>query len=121
MKKLPKAPWFAERDREQLSVPLLFPGDHAMLRNFVRAVVVSMVFAGTLLAENRVKGVIKSVDAEKGTLTVTVQKKDQEFTITDQTKLTLAPEGKGIKNRLKDPVFKAGASVAVTTDTKDGK
>jgi len=85
------------------------------------AVVAVTLLAGGVQAETRVKGIIKSVDADKGLVTVTIKKKDQEFKVTDDTKLTAAPEGKRIKERLKSPLFKAGTEVAVTTDTKDGK
>lgn len=92
-----------------------------MFRKFGGVAVAVMVLAGSMQAETRVKGVIKSVDADKGVLTVTIKKKDQEFKVTEDTKLTAAPEGKRIKERLKSPLFKAGNEVAVTTDTKDGK
>lgn len=92
-----------------------------MIRTFSCALVAVTILAGSVLAETRVKGVIKSVDAAKGVVTVTIKKKDQEFQVTDDTKLTAAPEGKRIKERLKSPLFKEGNEVAVTTDTKDGK
>jgi hypothetical protein len=77
--------------------------------------VVVILACGLHAEETRVKGVIKSV------LTVTVKKKDVEYKVTDDTKLTAAPEGKKIKERLKSPLFKPGTEVAVTTDAKDGK
>src|SRR4051794_18467317 len=92
-----------------------------MIRKFVFAVAAMTLLAATLVAETRVKGVIKSVDPDKGILTLTVKKVDQEFKVTDEAKITAAPEGKKVKARLKSPLFKAGNEAAVTTDTKDGK
>ena len=93
-----------------------------MFRAFACSLVVVTVLAGGLAAEEtRVKGVIKSVDVDKGIVTVTIKKQDREFKVTDDTKLTAAPEGKKIKERLKSKLFKAGNEVGVTSDTKDGK
>ena len=92
-----------------------------MYRKFACAIVVVTILTAVVVAETRVKGVIKSVDVEKGILTLTVKKTDQEFKITDETKITAAPDGKKVKTRLKSPLFKAGNEAAVTTDTKDGK
>jgi hypothetical protein len=93
-----------------------------MVRQFGYAAVGLAILAASLMAEpTRVKGVIKSVDPDKGVLTLTIKKADKEFKVTDETKITAAPEGKKIKTGLKSPLFKAGNEAAVTTDTKDGK
>jgi Cu/Ag efflux protein CusF len=67
-----------------------------------------------------VKGKIKSVDADKSVVVVTVDGKDMEFKITDDTKLINAM-GNEIKMRLKAKAFKEGADVVVTCEKKDGK
>ena len=69
-------------------------------------------------------GVIKAVDAAKGTVTVTTKKNhvatDQDFTVTDTTKITIAKADGTTKDLtgkdgLKDPVVNVGASIKVTT------
>ena len=90
-----------------------------MLRMMGCALAGLVLCAGGLAAEE-VKGKIKAVDADKHTLTVTVGDKDQEFKVTDETKL-LGPSGKDIKNGLSSPRLTEGAEVTVTTETKDGQ
>jgi hypothetical protein len=64
-------------------------------------------------------GKIKSVDAAKGVLTLTVTKgdqtKDMEFKITDETRI-MGANGKPVKGGLKNEQFKAGATVSLYTD-----
>jgi hypothetical protein len=80
-----------------------------MLRNFVSAVFVLVVAAGFTLADE-VKGKVKAVDADKGTITVTVGDKDQTLTVAKDVKLSL---GKKVME-LKD--VKEGTAVTLTTD-----
>ena len=70
-------------------------------------------------------GVIKSVDAAAGTITVTVTSKkkgpsDKYFTISDTTKVTIdgdTPKQLTGKDGLKDPAVKEGATIKVTSDS----
>jgi hypothetical protein len=65
------------------------------------------------------RGTIKKIDRDKGVLTVTVRGADRELTVTSDT-LLKDDEG-DIADRLKDPRFKAGASVAFKVVEQDGK
>ena len=74
------------------------------------------------------KGKIKKVDAEAGSLTVTVKKKKQEtdsaFKVDDATKVVIYAEGQKKKeltgkDALKDPEVKEGAAIVVVS-TPDG-
>jgi hypothetical protein len=84
-------------------------GDTTMLRNLIAAVFVLVLAAGFTLADE-VKGKVKSVDADKSTITVTVGDKDQTLSVSKDAKLSL---GKKIKE-LKD--IKEGTAVTLVTD-----
>ncbi len=101
-----------------------------MLRKMLCVAVALFFCAGVALAAKKaaprpVNGVIKSVDADKGTLTVTVKKKsgpeDKDFTVADATKITIT-NADGTTNALtgkaglKDPACKEGVKVKVTSD-----
>ena len=90
-----------------------------MLRTFVAAVLGLVLVGGGLLAEE-IKGKVKSVDADKKVITVTVDGKDKEFKVTDTTSI-VGPKGKALKEGLKAKGLKEGANVVLTTDKKDGK
>jgi Cu/Ag efflux protein CusF len=91
----------------------------AMLRRFLCAAFALVLCVGVTLAEE-VKGKIKSVDADKGTMTVTVDGKDQEYKIGTDTKL-LNAQGKDLKDGIKNARLKEGQAVTLTTEKKDGK
>jgi biopolymer transport protein ExbD len=91
-----------------------------MLRKFVGVLVLLILMAGVIIAEE-IKGKVKSVDTDKNTITVTVDDKDQTFMVTDDTKI-LSAKGTAVKDGLKnEKAFKAGRQVTITTDKKDGK
>jgi hypothetical protein len=91
-----------------------------MLRSFVCALIALVFVAGGALADE-IKGKFKSVDADKSTLTITVDGKDKEFKIAAGTKF-VGPAGKEIKQGLKAPVFgKFKGDVVVTCEKKDAK
>ena len=86
-----------------------------MLRTFVCAVFALLLCVGFTLAAD-VKGKVKKVDADKGTITVTVGDKDMDFTIDKDTKFTDA-DGKALDGGLKASPFKnPGANVTLSTD-----
>jgi len=94
-----------------------------MSRRALAAVAVLFFFTALVVAAE-IKGKITKVDAENNKITLTVDDKDQEFTITKDTKITGA---KGeIKDGLKSKAFnekrlKKGIDATVKTETKDGK
>ena len=84
-----------------------------MLRQFVAALFVLTLFAALTSAEE-VKGKIKGVDADKGTITVAVGDKDRTFDVANDARI-----GVGKSKDLKD--LKAGQSVTLTTESKNGE
>jgi hypothetical protein len=93
-----------------------------MLRSFACALLALVFMAGGLLAEE-VKGKLKSVDAAKNTITVTVGDKDTTYPLAADAKIVNA-QGKEIKNGLSAKPFQnvnGKQQVTLTTATKDGK
>ena len=97
-----------------------------MLRSILSALSVLTLCAGLSLADE-VKGKIKSVDAEKSTLIITVDDKDQSFPVAKDAEIySLGKAKKGqpapkvtVTDGLKG--VKDGADVTLTTEKKDGK
>ncbi|HEY7155192.1 MAG TPA: hypothetical protein VH575_14615 [Gemmataceae bacterium] len=113
-----------------------------MLRAFLCGVMVFAVAAGCHRADNKAapkgggrsagaRGTLKSVDPAVGTLTVNVRSRqdpngaEKTFQVEDDTTITsfvgeAKTELKG-RDGLRDPQFKPGARVAVTTSEDGGK
>jgi hypothetical protein len=94
-----------------------------MLRTCIGSVLV-LVLCTAALQSAEMMGPIKRVDADKGVITVTVDDKDQDFTITDDTKILVNDVARQYepKERLKAPVFKLKTLRArVTTEKKGDK
>jgi len=99
---------------------------------FIGSLLVLFVASGALSAEV-IKGTLKKVDAKKGTITITDEKKkERTFEITDKTKITIQVAAGNIepKDGLKNPWFAraektSGGNTAyrieVTVETKDKK
>jgi hypothetical protein len=90
-----------------------------MLRSLFCSLFALVVLAGGVMAAE-IKGTLKSVDSDKGIVTVTVDGKDTEYKVGEGAKV-LNPAGKEAKNGLKNPNLKAGTEVTLTTDKKGGK
>ena len=95
-----------------------------MVRRVLSAFVVLLAFAAFILA-GEIKGKITKVDAENNKITVTVDDKDQELTITKDTKF-ISPKGNELKGGLKSKAFgekalKKGISATITTEKKNDK
>jgi hypothetical protein len=95
-----------------------------MSRRVLAAVAVLFTFTAFVVAAE-IKGKVTKVDAENSKITVKVDDKDQEFTITKDTKI-VGSKGKEIKNRLKakafsDKALERGIQVTITTEKKDDK
>jgi ribosome maturation factor RimP len=90
-----------------------------MLRTFMGVVLTLVVFALGALAEEY-RGKIKSIDADKGTITVTVGDKDQEFKVPATAKVLRGK--KEVADGIKDKRFgkAVGSEVTVVTEKKDG-
>jgi hypothetical protein len=68
-----------------------------------------------------IEGHIKSVDADKDTLTITTTDgKDRKFTVNDDTTM-LGPRGGVVKSRLKDHRFHEGMSITVVASGSTAK
>jgi hypothetical protein len=79
-----------------------------------------VVVAGFVLAQppGIQKGKVKKIDFEKMIVTLTVDGKDQEFTLTEETRI-LGGEGKTLKERMKD--IKEGSAVFFKPVSRGGK
>ncbi len=81
----------------------------------------SLTCAGILLAQDGPqRGKIKSVDAEKGTITITAGDKDHELAVTDRSRI-MDGSGGAIEKGLKDERLKVGASVMFRGVERDGR
>lgn len=94
-----------------------------MVRGTMVAVTALMIAASGLSADE-IKGKVKSVDTEKGTITVTVDDKDQTYTVAKDAKVTKLV-GKNLKKATTEDVtdglsgVKADSNVALTVEKKD--
>jgi hypothetical protein len=90
-----------------------------MPRSLVCALIVLTLVVSDLSAQpTPQKGKLKKVDPDKATVTITVDGKDKEFTVTDDTRLPSA-SGKTVQERLKS--LKEGIDVDFLPDNKDAK
>jgi hypothetical protein len=82
-----------------------------MIRSLVGAVLALMVFTPGLLAQQGIqRGKIKKIDADKGTLTITANGKDHDFTVAEGTRIMDAG-GQPARGGLKNKGFKPGAQI----------
>jgi hypothetical protein len=93
-----------------------------MYRIIAASVVLIVVLPCTLHAAE-IDGKLKSVDAEKGVITLTIEDKDRDFTVTKDTEIEVQDiRAYKPKEGLKDPAFeKKGQKVVIKTVEKDGK
>jgi Cu/Ag efflux protein CusF len=92
-----------------------------MTRRLFVVVAAVALFTTTLLAQESIqRGKIKKVDADKGVVTITVDGKDQDFVVTDDTRL-VDSGNKDLAQRLRDKAFKEGAEVAFKAEERGGK
>jgi hypothetical protein len=78
-----------------------------------------LLCAGVVLAADY-RGKVKKVDADKGSITVTIDGKDMLFPCEKDTKVTAAT-GKELPDGLRSKELAVGADVVITTEKKDGK
>src|SRR5205823_6670479 len=78
------------------------PKENTMLRALSGGLLGLVIFAAPLAAQEGVqRGKIKKVDADKETITLTVDGKDHEFLVTSQTRIVVSanrPSTKGLKD-----------------------
>jgi hypothetical protein len=93
-----------------------------MYRIIAASVVLIVVLPCTLHAAE-IDGKLKSVDAEKGVITLTIEDKDRDFTVTKDTEIEVQDiRAYKPKEGLKDSAFeKKGQKVVIKTVEKDGK
>ncbi|HEY1380896.1 MAG TPA: hypothetical protein VGF55_29110 [Gemmataceae bacterium] len=84
------------------------------------AAVALVLFAGTIAAQDNGirRGKIKAVDADKHTVTITADGKDETFTLTDRTRVMDA-SNQPVKEPFKD--LASGAAVMFKADTRNGR
>lgn len=97
-----------------------------MLRQALVGCVAVLLVAGFAPAAE-VKGKVKSVDAEKNTVTVTVADKDQAVAVAKDAEVFTLGKAKKGQPAPKSPVsggltgVKVGDELTITTESKDGK
>jgi Cu/Ag efflux protein CusF len=92
-----------------------------MTRVLVGTVVGLLLWTSTLPAQQDIqRGRIKKVDADKGTITITVDGKDRDLVVTDRTHVADVA-GKDVADGLKDKAFREGAPVVFKAESRDGK
>jgi Cu/Ag efflux protein CusF len=84
------------------------------------AVAFVLLAAGLFAQEGPQRGTVKKVDPDKGTITITVNGKDHEFTLDEDAHIQDAA-GRGLKDGLKDPHFKEGTPVTFKAVRQGGK
>ena len=76
--------------------------------------------AGQEASQAPQKGKIKKIDADKSTLTISVDGKDQDLLVAAETKVMDAAN-KQIENPFKEKTFIVGAAVMFKAEQRDGK
>jgi hypothetical protein len=90
-----------------------------MLRKFV-AVALFALTLGFVVAQDEIRrGTVKAIDAEKGTITITVNGKDETFFLSPNA--DVRTEGKRVEKPLEDKGLKVGSQVMFKSAAKDGK
>jgi hypothetical protein len=90
-----------------------------MFRVFVSFALFALTL-GFVVAQDEIRrGTVKALDAEKGTVTITVNGKDETFHLTAGSKVMA--NGRQIDKPFEDKELKAGAAVMFKSTTKDGK
>ncbi len=90
-----------------------------MKRTLVQCVLVAMLFFPSLLpAQEILRGTLKKLDIPGKKVTVEIDGKQREFTLTDDTRV-LNSSGKDLAEKLKD--FREGSAIMVQPVTRDGK
>ncbi len=84
------------------------------------AVAVFVLTAGLVVAQDTRRGTLKSADPDKGTVTITVDGKDETYAVTPDTKV-MGPDGKFVARPFEDKTLTPGTPVAFKGTTKDGK
>src|SRR5437868_1684030 len=92
-------------------------GGHLVAR-FVGPVAVFLLVAGLAVAQDIRRGTLKSADADKKTVTITVDGKDETFPVTADTRV-MGADGNRVANPFTD--LKPGSAVMFKAGTRDGK
>ena len=87
-----------------------------MVRTSISAVAVLLLLAGGVQAQQ--KGTIKAVDADKNTITLSVDGKEMTFKVTPETMMQDAAQ-KPLEQRLQAPQLKSGAPVMFLAEGKE--
>jgi Cu/Ag efflux protein CusF len=85
------------------------------------AATLALAIPAVLIAQDAPqRGTIKSVEADKGTITITADGKDHEFAVTGRTRI-MDGDGTAIEKGIKDERLKAGAAVMFRGVERDGR
>ena len=86
-----------------------------------RSALAFVLLAGFAVAQDGIRrGTIKAIDADKGTIIITADGKEETFTISSDTRVVGA-EGNALTKPFEDKSLTPGAAVMFKADTKNGK
>src|SRR5262249_20694627 len=94
---------------------------HAMLRTLAAALLVGLVFTSTTLAEETIKGKVKTIDSERGSLTIVVDGQTSIlFKVTRESRIVDEAD-RDLKGGLKTSRLKEGVEVTITPARRDDR
>lgn len=91
-----------------------------MLRTMLTVVLSWVLALGLFAQDGPQRGTIKKIDAAKGTITISAEGKDHEFTVTPRTRI-MDDSGAVVEKRLKDERIKEGVAVMFRGEQRDGR
>lgn len=87
---------------------------------FAAPLAVFLLAAGLVIAQDEIRrGKVKALDAEKKTITITVDGKDETFSLTGDTRV-MGPDGKTVAKPFDDKGLSPGSAVMFKGATQDG-
>src|SRR5262245_9796337 len=90
-----------------------------MFRRFGPVAVFVLTVSFVIAQDEIRRGTVKTVDAEKGTVTITVNGKDETFFLTADTEVKSG--GKAVAKPFEDKGLNPGSEVLFKSATRDGK
>ena len=89
------------------------------MQRILFSAVVALLFCGGSLNAAEIKGKLKSVDADKKLVTITVDDKEQQLAVQEDARIVVHDVRSYLSEKgLKDPAFKAGYQIVVKTAKK---
>jgi len=91
-----------------------------MIRGICPALAFVVTISAVMAQDEIRRGAVKALDADKGTITITIGGKDETFTLTDGTRV-MSADGKAVARPFEDKSFAPGSPVMFKSATKNGR